>query len=132
MIGRPPRSTHTDTLFPYTTLFRSSRTPAWRVGRHSGGNRPGPRRASAHGLGLLTVRLPTCRGASPGSATRHAEGAHPMTTTPSLMKALRELLDAHPVYRGHPSGAPNSAARAAQERAIKAEDVVRAALADRK
>src|SRR3546814_18868461 len=22
---RPPRSTHTDTLFPYTTLFRSSR-----------------------------------------------------------------------------------------------------------
>src|SRR3546814_17044510 len=23
MIQRPPRSTHTDTLFPYTTLFRS-------------------------------------------------------------------------------------------------------------
>src|SRR3546814_9636733 len=27
MIRRPPRSTRTDTLFPYTTLFRS----AWRV-----------------------------------------------------------------------------------------------------
>src|SRR3546814_4793494 len=28
MIRRPPRSTRTDTLFPYTTLFRSSsRTP---------------------------------------------------------------------------------------------------------
>src|SRR3546814_17126342 len=26
MIRRPPRSTRTDTLFPYTTLFRS---PAW-------------------------------------------------------------------------------------------------------
>src|SRR3546814_8997631 len=25
MIGRPPRSTRTDTLFPYTTLFRSAR-----------------------------------------------------------------------------------------------------------
>src|SRR3546814_12430280 len=25
MIPRPPRSTRTDTLFPYTTLFRSSR-----------------------------------------------------------------------------------------------------------
>src|SRR3546814_14334655 len=25
MIRRPPRSTHTDTLFPYTTLFRSRR-----------------------------------------------------------------------------------------------------------
>src|SRR3546814_3183830 len=29
MIRRPPRSTRTDTLFPYTTLFRSRR-PAWR------------------------------------------------------------------------------------------------------
>src|SRR3546814_2128960 len=39
MIRRPPRSTRTDTLFPYTTLFRSRRTaPAsdkWRS-RNSG------------------------------------------------------------------------------------------------
>src|SRR3546814_15514807 len=34
MIRRPPRSTRTDTLFPYTTLFRSVR------GAHP---RPGPR-----------------------------------------------------------------------------------------
>src|SRR3546814_9288008 len=27
MIRRPPRSTRTDTLFPYTTLFRSSADP---------------------------------------------------------------------------------------------------------
>src|SRR3546814_5107492 len=27
MIRRPPRSTRTDTLFPYTTLFRSERNP---------------------------------------------------------------------------------------------------------
>src|SRR3546814_15247803 len=27
MIRRPPRSTRTDTLFPYTTLFRSERQP---------------------------------------------------------------------------------------------------------
>src|SRR3546814_6123879 len=27
MIRRPPRSTRTDTLFPYTTLFRSSGPP---------------------------------------------------------------------------------------------------------
>src|SRR3546814_1124025 len=27
MIRRPPRSTRTDTLFPYTTLFRSARLP---------------------------------------------------------------------------------------------------------
>src|SRR3546814_11398863 len=30
MIRRPPRSTRTDTLFPYTTLFRSGPRPAWR------------------------------------------------------------------------------------------------------
>src|SRR3546814_2801484 len=36
MIRRPPRSTRTDTLFPYTTLFRSggSRRRARRRGRH--------------------------------------------------------------------------------------------------
>src|SRR3546814_8931534 len=28
MIRRPPRSTRTDTLFPYTTLFRSVRSPS--------------------------------------------------------------------------------------------------------
>src|SRR3546814_11098352 len=33
MIRRPPRSTRTDTLFPYTTLFRSPRSRWCRVGR---------------------------------------------------------------------------------------------------
>src|SRR3546814_4733033 len=33
MIRRPPRSTRTDTLFPYTTLFRSGRIPAQEAGR---------------------------------------------------------------------------------------------------
>src|SRR3546814_20139036 len=34
MIRRPPRSTRTDTLFPYTTLFRS------RLGKHHLSNSP--------------------------------------------------------------------------------------------
>src|SRR3546814_3873130 len=34
MIRRPPRSTRTDTLFPYTTLFRSYGCPPQRV-QHS-------------------------------------------------------------------------------------------------
>src|SRR3546814_5981917 len=38
MIRRPPRSTRTDTLFPYTTLFRS------RAGHHR--RPPRPRRAT--------------------------------------------------------------------------------------
>src|SRR3546814_1430976 len=34
MIRRPPRSTRTDTLFPYTTLFRSCSCDAPVVGNH--------------------------------------------------------------------------------------------------
>src|SRR3546814_11738163 len=36
MIRRPPRSTRTDTLFPYTTLFRSNLLHARIVGNHVG------------------------------------------------------------------------------------------------
>src|SRR3546814_5781103 len=48
MIRRPPRSTRTDTLFPYTTLFRSypaiARRPASpsRPWQHRGGDRAQP------------------------------------------------------------------------------------------
>src|SRR3546814_1403893 len=37
MIRRPPRSTRTDTLFPYTTLFR---TVSWSMASSSHGRRP--------------------------------------------------------------------------------------------
>src|SRR3546814_5953002 len=36
MIRRPPRSTRTDTLFPYTTLFRSRVPQSGRYVRHFG------------------------------------------------------------------------------------------------
>src|SRR3546814_12824847 len=54
MIRRPPRSTRTDTLFPYTTLFRSG------GGARSGGRGPtvgdlGP--AEQHDAAPLTRRL---------------------------------------------------------------------------
>src|SRR3546814_6709006 len=35
MIRRPPRSTRTDTLFPYTTLFRSEAAKKFPGARHS-------------------------------------------------------------------------------------------------
>src|SRR3546814_3142209 len=46
MIRRPPRSTRTDTLFPYTTLFRSVGHAGWsRSGASGLGREPrGPRR----------------------------------------------------------------------------------------
>src|SRR3546814_2519080 len=37
MIRRPPRSTRTDTLFPYTTLFRSEAPGVAQAGRDAGG-----------------------------------------------------------------------------------------------
>src|SRR3546814_6008055 len=41
MIRRPPRSTRTDTLFPYTTLFRSARiTASGPVARKASGEAP--------------------------------------------------------------------------------------------
>src|SRR3546814_6150391 len=45
MIRRPPRSTRTDTLFPYTTLFRSTRSTArcWRAHRRATRRAPRPR-----------------------------------------------------------------------------------------
>src|SRR3546814_7226087 len=54
MIRRPPRSTRTDTLFPYTTLFRSTGAGAVRHGHqahHSRGVRDSERRRD-HGPDL--------------------------------------------------------------------------------
>src|SRR3546814_8230356 len=51
MIRRPPRSTRTDTLFPYTTLFRSlivNLASAWLLG---GGHHHGHEHAHAHDAG---------------------------------------------------------------------------------
>src|SRR3546814_3800984 len=49
MYRRPPRSTRNDTLFPYTTLFRSP-AQSQRRGRHQ--------RAAADEAGDVTVRRP--------------------------------------------------------------------------
>src|SRR3546814_9928790 len=60
MIRRPPRSTRTDTLFPYTTLFRSvslwplaarARGAWWRYGDRVGSRPLEPDRRSAEGHG---------------------------------------------------------------------------------
>src|SRR3546814_6832129 len=56
MIPRPPRSTRTDTLFPYTTLFRSRHSPVRTKRRRCGASSS---RASA--------------GAMPSSACRSEE-----------------------------------------------------------
>src|SRR3546814_6224182 len=59
MIRRPPRSTRTDTLFPYTTLFRSD--------KGAGVRHPGRR----HRLLFGDAGAPECRG---GRAPHHLGG----------------------------------------------------------
>src|SRR3546814_17585715 len=54
MLRRPPRSTRTDTLFPYTTLFRSTNKGATLVSR---------RRARKRGQGLFVdLAMKACCG----------------------------------------------------------------------
>src|SRR3546814_18061408 len=78
MIRRPPRSTRTDTLFPYTTLFRSAHAPALRPpGRPVPADRlrlaPGPHDAAAD---LRAARHPRLRRRAAGTLARRAGAAH--------------------------------------------------------
>src|SRR3546814_15003211 len=63
MIRRPPRSTRTDTLFPYTTLFRS-KVGLWDVIRSAERRTSSDsliREAEAHDLAALVAELPDLR-----------------------------------------------------------------------
>src|SRR3546814_16070812 len=66
MIRRPPRSTRTDTLFPYTTLFRAQHASGSAAGLCPGRARRRPRLKEfamtlfilAYAAGLLTIATP--------------------------------------------------------------------------
>src|SRR3546814_5249221 len=60
MIRRPPRSTRTDTLFPYTTLFRSIAVACLQIAPF--GRQPGRQ----HGVGdIAAARCPCIMAAAP-------------------------------------------------------------------
>src|SRR3546814_15233752 len=62
MIRRPPRSTRTDTLFPYTTLFRSlGRRYSARV-RADGSVQMDGHEGSIHQIGAAAQGAPSCNG----------------------------------------------------------------------
>src|SRR3546814_13998825 len=68
MIRRPPRSTRTDTLFPYTTLFRSWEYVRWPAGRAAERRtfqwtpqRSAEQRQARQRKKLWTRRLTNCR-----------------------------------------------------------------------
>src|SRR3546814_5327119 len=79
MIRRPPRSTRTDTLFPYTTLFRSHATGDARI---DGGA------SIAIGLILTAVAILLAREAKELLIGEAAD--------PALIDTIRRIVEAHP------------------------------------
>src|SRR3546814_13658675 len=92
MIRRPPRSTRTDTLFPYTTLFRS-------LLRHRpilirNGSAPAPpagllRFARTDGRGRIILNPPSSREARPFSAVIARSIALPVIARSEATKRSR-------------------------------------------
>src|SRR3546814_14399072 len=83
MIRRPPRTTRTDTLFPYTTLFRSG----WRTG--GGGGAPGGLDCAGSGSGF-GERSRDLGGfpapARPGTGNHHTRGGYgPASQQPAAL-----------------------------------------------
>src|SRR3546814_14776867 len=111
MIRRPPRSTRTDTLFPYTTLFRSTigKSPSappveqkqaerpWgsrrraRVPCENGGNKRNPR------LPYAVWSLPT-----PAADHRGCTSAQVLSALPATARSLQLPKPAPPPLRRRP------------------------------
>src|SRR3546814_13423146 len=79
MIRRPPRSTRTDTLFPYTTLFRSHATGDARIDGVA---------SIAIGLILAAVAILLAREAKELLIGEAAD--------PALIVKIRQIVEAHP------------------------------------
>src|SRR3546814_16557682 len=92
MIRRPPRSTRTDTLFPYTTLFRSGPVPPQdQPTRPLTEARP---RKTKHPIESVVI-VPKIDEATAGSARRRSSVCG--TTTPA---SLAHRLDRKSVVQG--------------------------------
>src|SRR3546814_7114967 len=95
MIRRPPRSTRTDTLFPYTTLFRS-RTATVRtasVRTHPAGLRPAVRRHARPAVrppSARPVELDALRGAGL-LRSLHRDGARRSEEHTSELQSLMRI-----------------------------------------
>src|SRR3546814_2120635 len=125
MVRLPPRSTRTDTLFPYTTLFRS--VPRWPLPRHRRSaparprlrlHAPLPRTAPGRGctgFPVQTVRVDsrpgglqmqrTCSSPTPCMLTGYcapswAAGAHPHIPSAAVIRS-EEHTSETPVTNAH-------------------------------
>src|SRR3546814_4675524 len=109
MIRRPPRSTRTDTLFPYTTLFRSGAGPEGPTIDPRGRPGHGSRHRQDRGLSNLPPA------AEEGRDAVRPPQAHPEARPPTTTRAVRCTRRVPPRRHGpeppearqdlHPSGA---------------------------
>src|SRR3546814_1305149 len=93
MIRQPPRSTRTDTLFPYTTLFRSARLGRFEpdqrgIGRGIGALEFHKQVLHQRPLGIRRLRI-TLGGASHIVADRQVRGARSEEHTSELQSLMR-------------------------------------------
>src|SRR3546814_17051446 len=90
MIRRPPRSTRTDTLFPYTTLFLSQRRhppPGAQRGVRPRHVRSGAAHQRARRIRRLTGGLPT-----PAGGRRRGDRQHRLALRQDVREVQRRLL----------------------------------------
>src|SRR3546814_1338956 len=93
MIRRPPRSTRTDTLVPYTTLFRSSAGRGGGRGARASAHRRGLvarlRRARAHGRRVAGCRRGDGR-PRPGRSEEHTSELQSLMRTSYAVFCLKK------------------------------------------
>src|SRR3546814_13079040 len=100
MIRRPPRSTRTDTLFPYTTLFRSVCSGA--IGAVHGLHRNRSARSATRSPAGARPEVGAARGAAPDEEARErvraiARGAPDGVRTARHLRHLRPCRPARPL-----------------------------------
>src|SRR3546814_1497173 len=86
MIRRPPRSTRTDTLFPYTTLFRSHDRPAARQGVDGGNGMAHGRRPARQGIGVALGKAGGGRRPQPAALSARDRSEEHTSELQSLMR----------------------------------------------
>src|SRR3546814_11108362 len=111
MIRRPPRSTRTDTLFPYTTLFRSTVTKALQGFRV---------------CGFFAIQF--------GTAKEHlAQAEYDRRVGITFFFALGMVLavNRHPFFGDHTRGQPKPEAKEMHDRRMQVQQIGRASCRER-
>src|SRR3546814_9402992 len=112
MIRRPPRSTRTDTLFPYTTLFRSQR--AAQPDQHRDQAQVADRRIGQHRLQVLLEHR-SKRAQHEGDHARAADDPEPLLGarseehTSELQSLMRSSYDVFCLKKKNDKSIPSTA-----------------------